>query len=89
MAEQLNLFYAPTLIAFDESGHEIIRIDSVAHVYRLKSVLEFIVSKTYVTTPDFMTWRFDEIFGGGKMLPPVEMRSDSLEMDEEPQGSSN
>ncbi len=87
-AEQLNLFYAPTLIAFDERGREIIRIDSVAHVYRLKSVLEFIVSKTYVTTPDFMDWRFDTIFGG-KMLPPIEARSDVMDADEPPQGSSN
>jgi thioredoxin-related protein len=69
-AEQLNLFYTPTLIAFDERGAEIIRIDSVAHVYRLKSVLEFIVNKTYITTPDYMNWRFDTLFGG-KMLPSV------------------
>jgi len=86
-AEQLNLFYAPTLIAFDERGHEIIRIDSVAHVYRLKSVLEFIVRKTYITTPDFMTWRFDSIFGG-KKLPPVEARDDtSNNFDDASQGS--
>ncbi len=68
-AEQLNVFYTPTLIAFDERGREIIRIDSVAHVYRLKSVLEFIVQKTYMTTPNFMTWRFDKIFGGKQLLP--------------------
>ncbi len=88
-AAQLNLFYAPTLIAFDERGNEIIRIDSVAHVYRLKSVLEFIVRKTYVTTPDFMNWRFDSIFGG-KKLPPINARIDTDDsMDDAPQGSSN
>ncbi len=92
-ADQLNLFYAPTLIAFDERGNEIIRIDSVAHVYRLKNFLEFIVRKTYVTTPDFMNWRFDAIFGG-KKLPPIEARDGGNvnirdEMDEPPQGSSN
>lgn len=70
-AEQLNLFYAPTLIAFDGNGKEIIRIDSVAHVYRLKSILEYIVSGTYKTTPDFMSWRFDVLFGG-KKLPSIE-----------------
>ena len=70
-AQQLDLFYAPTLIAFDENGKEIIRIDSVAHVYRLKSFLEYIVSKTYKTTPDFMSWRFDVLFGG-KKLPNIE-----------------
>jgi len=87
-AEQLNLFYTPTLIAFDERGHEIIRIDSVAHVYRLKSVLEFIVTRTYMTTPDFMTWRFNALFGG-KMLPPTEVQSNAPELDAPPVGSNN
>lgn len=69
-AEQLNLFYTPTLIAFDEGGREIIRIDSVAHVYRLRSVLEFVVYKIYDINPDFMSWRFDRLFAG-KKLPPL------------------
>ena len=70
-ADQLNLFYTPTLIAFDESGKEIIRVDSVAHIYRLKSVLEFVVYKLYDIYPDFMSWRFDRLFAG-KKLPPLE-----------------
>ncbi|NOQ77826.1 MAG: hypothetical protein GQ546_00330, partial [Gammaproteobacteria bacterium] len=48
---------------------------------------EFIVKKTYVTTPNFMTWRFDSIFGG-KKLPPMEARDEDFE-DAPPQGSSN
>ncbi len=86
-AEQLKLFYAPTLIAFDENGREIIRIDSVAHVYRLNSVLEFIATRTYQHIPNFMDWRFYTTFGG-KMLPPVNHREDSMEFDDEPVGSS-
>ncbi len=86
-AEQLNLFYAPTLIAFDERGHEIIRIDSVAHVYRLKNVLKFIVNKTYVTTPNFMNWQFDNVFGG-KILPPHDEAPHADEKGDAPQGSS-
>ncbi|WP_214660481.1 thioredoxin family protein [sulfur-oxidizing endosymbiont of Gigantopelta aegis] len=86
-AEQLNLFYAPTLIAFDERGNEIIRIESVAHVYRLKNVLEFIVNKTYIQTPEFMNWRFDNIFGG-KQLPQVEAHSGSERKELAPQGTS-
>ncbi len=86
-AEQLNLFYAPTLIAFDERGNEIIRIDSVAHVYRLKNVLEFIVKRVYRTTPKYMNWRFDNLFGG-KKLPPFQVR-DTVHEDAPPQGSSN
>lgn len=70
-AEQLGLIYAPTLIAFDESGHEIIRIDSVAHLYRLQSVLRFVAGKVYLDTPDYSSWRFDVLFGG-KKLPQLE-----------------
>jgi len=66
-ANQLNLFYTPTIIAYDESGKEIMRADSVAHVYRLKSILEYIASKAYLTTANFMSWRFDVIFGGKKL----------------------
>ncbi len=66
-AKKLGLFYTPTIIAFDESGKEIIRIDSVAHVYRLKGILEYISSKSYLTTDNFISWRFDEIFGGKKL----------------------
>ena len=86
-AEQLHLFYAPTLIAFDENGREIIRIDSVAHVYRLKSVLEFIVTRTYKNIPNFMDWRFYTTFGG-KMLPPVQHQPDAEELNDEPVGST-
>ena len=88
-AEQLNLFYTPTLIAFDEQGNEIIRIDSVAHIYRIKNVLEFIVNKNYRSMPNYMSWRFDNIFGG-KQLPPFEMM-DTLnnEFNTAPQGSHN
>lgn len=87
-ADQLNLFYAPTLMAFDESGHEIMRIDSVAHVYRLQSVLKYIVSKHYITTPNFMTWRFDTMFGG-KMLPPSVFVDEASENEEASAGTSN
>ncbi len=86
-AEQLNLFYAPTLIGFDEEGKEIIRIDSVAHVYRLKSVLEFIITKTYKHIPNFMDWRFYTNFGG-KMLPPVQHQPDEANSEYQPVGSS-
>ncbi|MFK5986384.1 MAG: thioredoxin fold domain-containing protein [Pseudomonadota bacterium] len=66
-AKQLNLFYTPTIIAFDPSGKEIMRIDSVAHVYRLKGILEYLASKSYLTSDNFMSWRFDLIFGGKKL----------------------
>jgi thioredoxin-related protein len=66
-AKELNLFYTPTIIAFDEKGKEIMRVDSVAHIYRLKGILEFMTSKSYITTPDFMAWRFNVIFKDKKL----------------------
>jgi thioredoxin-related protein len=66
-ADKLNLFYTPTLIAFDEKGREIMRIDSVAGVYRLKNVLQYIATKTYIKTPNFMDWTFNRLFNGNKL----------------------
>jgi len=56
-ADQLGLFYAPTLIFFDERGDEIIRIDSVVQFYRLNSVLDYIVSNGYREQRNFQAWR--------------------------------
>jgi len=56
-AEELGLFYAPTLIFFDEHGREIIRIDSVVWVYRLGNVLQYVLTKGYLEYPNFQLWR--------------------------------
>ncbi len=56
-AKQLGLFYAPALVFFDERGREIIRLDSVARLYRLQGVLDYVLSKGYLKTPTFMRWR--------------------------------
>ncbi|WP_456373641.1 thioredoxin family protein [Thiolapillus sp.] len=59
-ANRLGLFYAPTLIFFDENGREIIRVDSVVHFFRLRNVLNFILSKGYLSHPSFQLWRSAE-----------------------------
>jgi thioredoxin-related protein len=41
-ADQLGLYYAPTLVFFDEGGKEILRVDSVVRFYRLNRVLDYI-----------------------------------------------
>jgi thioredoxin-related protein len=87
-ADKLDIFYAPTLIAFDESGNEIIRIDSVAHVYRLKNVLEFIVKKNYKILPNFINWQFNTLFGG-KKLPPTMIEQQGSTSNELPVGTHN
>ncbi len=53
----LGLFYTPTLIFFDEDGSEIIRVDSVVQFYRLRSVLDYILSGGYREHETFQRWR--------------------------------
>jgi thioredoxin-related protein len=55
-AAQLGLFYAPTIVFFDEQGKEILRIDSVVRFYRLRNVLNYIASKAYLNE-SFPEWR--------------------------------
>jgi thioredoxin-related protein len=56
-AEELGLFYAPSLLFFDEQGEEIIRVASVVGFYRLSSVLDYINTGAYKDGTDFQTWR--------------------------------
>lgn len=56
-ARDLKLSFAPTLIFFDENGHEIIRVDSVIRLYRLNNVLLYVLSKGYKKYPTFQIWR--------------------------------
>jgi hypothetical protein len=52
----LGIFYAPSILFFDESGREIIRVDSVVHLFRLRNVLNYVVSRGYLTEPNFLRW---------------------------------
>ncbi|WP_457665693.1 thioredoxin family protein [Thiolapillus sp.] len=56
-ANSLGIFYAPALIFFDENGKEIIRVDSVVHFFRLRNVLNYVLSKGYLSHPSFQLWR--------------------------------
>ena len=56
-AEKLGLFYTPTLIIFDSDGREIIRVDSVVQFYRLRNVLDYVLSGGYRQYPTFQQWR--------------------------------
>jgi thioredoxin-related protein len=55
--EKLGLFYTPTLIFFDNEGSEIMRVDSVVQFYRLRNVLDYILSGGYREYPTFQRWR--------------------------------
>jgi thioredoxin-related protein len=54
-ANNLGIFYAPTLVFFDELGHEIFRVDSVVRLHRLHQVLDYVLTKAYQDT-DYQTW---------------------------------
>ena len=56
-AAQMGLFYTPTLIVFDNDGSEIIRVDSVVQFYRLRNVLDYILSGGYRKYDTFQQWR--------------------------------
>jgi len=43
-AEDLELFYTPTLLFFDQNGEEIMRVDSVVYFFRMQRVLHYLLS---------------------------------------------
>ncbi len=61
-AEKLGLFYAPSIIFFDEKGGEILRVDSVVRFYRLRNVLNYITTKAYLDEPNYQRWRVTRSF---------------------------
>jgi thioredoxin-related protein len=56
-AQQLGLFYAPSILFFDEQGKEVFKVSSVVRVYRLRGVLEYVLYKGYQKAPTFQRWR--------------------------------
>jgi thioredoxin-related protein len=61
-AAELGLFYAPSVIFFDEKGSEILRVDSVVRFFRLSNVLRYITSRAYLTEPHYQSWRMTQSF---------------------------
>lgn len=59
-ANNLGLFYAPTIIFFDSKGKEIIRLDSIVKFYRLLGVLNYINTRGYINEPNYQTWRLKQ-----------------------------
>ena len=53
----LELFYAPTLVFFDEGGREVMRVDSVVQFNRLNGVLQYVEEKGYLEEPLYQRWR--------------------------------
>jgi thioredoxin-related protein len=59
-AKSLNVFYAPSIIFFDDQGKEIIRVDSVTHFYRLWGVLDYVNKEGYKHSNDYQEWRLQQ-----------------------------
>jgi thioredoxin-related protein len=60
-AARLGIFYAPTMVFFDEGGREILRIDSVVQFHRLKGVLEYVGTRAYREQPYYQRWREERL----------------------------
>jgi len=56
-AETLELIYTPSILFFDRQGNEIIRADSVIQFYRLRNILNYVVSGGYQSEPSYQLWR--------------------------------
>lgn len=55
-AEDLNLTFAPSMVFFNESGKEILRVESVIRFHRLNNVLRYVIGKEYNNYPTFQAW---------------------------------
>ena len=58
-AADMKLFNTPTILFFDESGNEIMRIDSVVEFYRLMGVLDYMNRRGF-KTHDYQSWRLTD-----------------------------
>lgn len=56
-AQSMGIFFAPSVVFFDENGQEIIRVESVVHFFRLRNVLNYVLTKGYLQYPTFQQWR--------------------------------
>ena len=56
-AEDLGLFYTPSLLFYDEEGWEIMRVDSVVHFFRLRNVMQYVLARGYLEEPNYQRWR--------------------------------
>lgn len=54
-ADELGIFYTPTILFFDGKGQEILRIESVVQQYRLHKILLYVLSGAYRQEP-FQRW---------------------------------
>lgn len=59
-ARKLDIFYAPSIVFFDEQGNEIIRLDSVTQFYRLYGALNYVNKQGYKKSESYQDWRLQQ-----------------------------
>lgn len=55
--ERLDIHWAPTILFFDEDGAEILRIDSVVGLNRLRNTMDYVLTRAYEEYPTYRLWR--------------------------------
>jgi len=56
-AEQLDISYSPSILFFDESGKEVLRLDSETLRFRMEGALQLVLEKAYAEDAQLQRWR--------------------------------
>ncbi|MFT5502427.1 MAG: thioredoxin-related protein [Gammaproteobacteria bacterium] len=55
-AEALNIGYLPSVVFFDESGQEVIRMNALFKTFHFQSIYAYVLEKGYLTEPSFQRY---------------------------------
>ena len=55
--KRLNLSYTPAFVFFDESGQEVLRLDSETLRYRMEGTLQLVLERAYENDAQLQRWR--------------------------------
>jgi thioredoxin-related protein len=55
-AAELGVSFAPTIVLFDRSGREVMRIESFLKTFHTQSVFDYVLSEAYVEQPNFQRY---------------------------------
>jgi thioredoxin-related protein len=55
-AEKLGLSYAPSIVFFDSTGREVMRIEGFLKTFHTQSVFDYVLTGSYETQPSFQRY---------------------------------
>lgn len=55
-AKQIGIQYAPSMVFFDDTGHEVFRAEAYLRPFHLQSAMEYVASGAYRTQPEFQRY---------------------------------